>query len=131
MHTPTTESDGSVGTAAKAVAERAGSLARLEIQLALLELKKKATALGLGAGMLAGAALFGLFLLAFALATVAAAFTLFLPVWAALLVMCGIVGLSAGLLALLGLTALRTGSPPVPEKAIHEAKLTTEAIRAH
>jgi hypothetical protein len=131
MHTPATETDSGVGPAAKSVAERASSLVRLEIQLALLELKKKAATLGVGAGMLAGAAVFGLFLLAFALATVATLFTLFLPVWAALLVMCGIVALVAGILALLGLAALRKGAPPVPERAIREAKLTTEAIRVN
>jgi hypothetical protein len=131
MHTPTTETDSGIRPAAKSVAERASSLVRLEIRLALLELKKKAAALGLGAGMLAGAAVFGLFLLAFVLAAIAALFALFLPVWAALLVMCGIVALIAAALALLGLTTLRKGSPPVPERAIHEAKLTTEAIRAN
>jgi hypothetical protein len=131
MHTPTTETDSGIGPAAKSVAERASSLVRLEIRLALLELKKKAAALGLGAGMLAGAAVFGLFLLAFVLAAIAALFALFLPVWAALLVMCGIVALIAAALALLGLTTLRKGSPPVPERALHEAKLTTEAIRAN
>jgi hypothetical protein len=40
MHTPTTERrvDGGVGAAAKHVAEHASSLARLEVQLAALEL---------------------------------------------------------------------------------------------
>ena len=76
MHTPTTESNGGVGAAAKHVAEHASSLARLEVQLALLEIKKKAVSLGLGVGMLVGAALFGLFLLAFVLAAITAAFAL-------------------------------------------------------
>ena len=132
MHTPTTEANanGGVGSAAKTVAERASSLVRLELQLALLELKRKAAALGVGAGMLAGAAVFGLFLLAFVLATAAAAFALFLPVWAALLVMCGIVALIAALLVLVGVAVLRRATPPVPERAIEEARRTTEAIRA-
>jgi hypothetical protein len=87
-------------------------------------------ALGLGAGMLAGAAVFGLFLLAFALAAAGAAWTLILPIWAAMLVMAGALALVAGLLATVGLVALRKGSPPVPEQAIEEARLTTEALRA-
>jgi hypothetical protein len=129
MHTPTSEPNGSVGAAARSVAEHASSLVRLELRLAALELKRKATALGLGAGLLAGAALFGLLLVGFAAATVAALFALFLPVWAALLVMCGIVALVAGALAFAGLMLVRKASPPVPERAIHEARLTTEAIR--
>ena len=132
MHTPTTETNGNggVGAAAKTVAEHASSLARLEVQLALMELKKKVAALGVGVGMLVGAALFGLFLLAFVLATVTALIALALPVWAALLIMTGaILGLVATLV-LLGLGAIKKGSPPVPEQAIAEAKKTTEAIRA-
>jgi hypothetical protein len=131
MHTPTTDVNGGVGPAAKHVAEHASSLARLEVRLALLEIRTKAVALGLGIGLLAAAAIFGLFLLAFALAAITAAFALFLPVWAALLVMCGIVLLSVATLGLVGLAALRKGTPPVPEQAIREAKLTTEAIRGN
>jgi Putative Actinobacterial Holin-X, holin superfamily III len=131
MHTPTTESNGGVGAAAKNVAEHASSLARLEVQLALLEVKKKVAALGIGIGLLVGAALFGLFLLAFVLATMTAALAIVLPVWAALLIMTALVGGAAGMLAMIGLGSIKKGSPPVPEKAIHEAKLTTEAIRAN
>jgi hypothetical protein len=131
MHTPTTDVNGGVGPAAKHVAEHASSLARLEVRLALLEIRTKAVALGVGIGLLAAAAIFGLFLLAFALAAITAAFALFLPVWAALLVMCGIVLLSVATLGLVGLAALRKGTPPVPEQAIREAKLTTEAIRGN
>jgi hypothetical protein len=41
--------NGSVGGAAKEVAEHANTIARLELQLALLEIKEKVAALGLGA----------------------------------------------------------------------------------
>lgn len=132
MHTRVTDghADGGVGAAAKTVAEHASSIARLELQLALLEVKQKAVKLGLGIGMLVGAALFGLFLLVFLVAAAAAAWTLILPVWAALLVMGGVMMLAAGVLAVVGLAAVKQGSPPVPEQAIEEAKLTTEALRA-
>jgi len=132
MHTPTTErhGNGGVGAAAKHVAEHASSLARLEVQLAALELKKKVVALGLGAALLAAAGVLGLFLLAFGLAAAGAAWTLILPVWAAMLVMVGAIGIVAGLLAALGLAAVKKGSPPVPEQAIEEAKKTQEVLRA-
>jgi membrane-bound ClpP family serine protease len=129
MQTPTAERNGGVGAAAKSVAEHASSLVRLEIQLALLEIKKKVAALGLGIGLLVGAALFGLFLLAFVLATITALIALALPVWAALLIMTGLLLGAVATLGLLGLGAVKKGSPPVPEQAIQEAKLTTEAIR--
>src|SRR3954470_15656888 len=103
MHTPTTEQNGGVGAAAKSVAEHASSLVRLEIQLALLEIKRKVAALGVGVGMLVGAAIFGLFLLAFVLATITALIALALPVWAALLIMSGVVLLAAATLGFVGL----------------------------
>lgn len=132
MHTPVTESrrNGGVGAAARDVAERASSIARLELQLALLEVKEKAASLGIGIGMLAGAALFAYFMLMFLLAAGAAALALVLPVWAALLVSAGVMLVVTGVLATIGVAAVRKATPPLPEQAIEEAKLTTEAIRA-
>jgi hypothetical protein len=129
MHTPTTEQNGGVGAAAKSVAEHASSLVRLDVQLALLEIKKKVAALGIGIGMLVGAAVVGLFLLAFVLASITALIALALPVWASLLIMTGLLLGAVATLGLLGLGAIKKGSPPVPEQAIQEAKLTTEALR--
>jgi hypothetical protein len=118
-----------LGAAAKLVSERASSIVRLELQLAAAELKTKVVALGLGIALLVGAGLFGLFALGFGLATVAAALATVLSTWLALLVVTGGLLLLAGLLALLGLGRLRKGTPPVPEQAIEEAKLTTEALK--
>jgi hypothetical protein len=126
---PTHAGEKGLGAAARAVSERVSAIVRLEIQLAVSELKRKVVALGLGIGMLLGAGIFLLFMLGFALATVAAAFATFLSTWLALLIVTGILFLIAGLLGFLGITALAKGSPPVPEQAIHEAKLTTEALK--
>src|SRR5438034_722750 len=57
-----------LGAAAKLVADHGRAIVKLELALAAAELKKKVAALRLGIGLLAGAALFGLFALAFALA---------------------------------------------------------------
>lgn len=103
--------NGGVGAAAKQVAEHATAIARLELQLATAELRRKATALGLGLGLGVGAALFGFFGLAFAVAAAAAALTIVLPVWAALLIMTGVVLGLAGLLGLLAAEVLRKGYP--------------------
>lgn len=126
---PTHGGNGGVGAAAKQVAEHASSIARLELQLATLELKKKGIALGIGIGLGVGAAIFGLFALGFAFLTVAAAFATFLSTWLALLITTAILGGLAGTLGLLAIGRLRKGTPPVPEEAIREAKLTTEAIK--
>lgn len=124
-----THADGGVGGAAKQVAEHASSLAKLEIELAVLELKKKVIALGLGIGLGLGAAIFALFMLGFGLATVAAAIALVLPTWLALLIVTGGLLLLVGLLGALALGAIKKGTPPVPEQAIMEAKMTSAALK--
>ncbi|HZU21032.1 MAG TPA: phage holin family protein [Gaiellaceae bacterium] len=116
--------------AAKNVAEHASSMAKLEVELALLELKRKVVALGLGIGLGVGAAIFALFALGFALATVAAAIATTLSTWLALLIVAGGLALLAGLLGVLALASIKKGTPPVPKQAIREAKLTSTAIKS-
>lgn len=128
MPTHATERRG-VGPAAKEVAERASTLARLELELAILELKRKVIALGLGIGALAGAGIFLLLALGFALAAAGAAFALVVSTWLALLIVGGGLVLVASILALVGLAAVKRGVPPVPEQAVAEARLTTEALK--
>lgn len=118
-----------LGGAAKRVADKASAIVRLELALAAAELKKKVMALGLGIGMLGGAALFGFFALGFALAAAAAALATFLSTWLALLIVAGVLFLLAGALGLLGIKRVAKGTPPLPEQAIAEAKLTTEALK--
>jgi membrane protein implicated in regulation of membrane protease activity len=127
---PTREAEAGVGAAAKQVAEHASALARLELELAALELKKKVAALGLGAGLLIGATVFALFVLGFALAALAAGIATAVSTWAALLIVAGALGLLVALLGALGLRLLKKGTPPVPQQAIEEAKKTTEALRS-
>jgi Putative Actinobacterial Holin-X, holin superfamily III len=128
MPTRETESPG-VGAAAKQVAEHASTLARLEVELASLELKSKVAALGIGAGLTISAGVFALFALGFGLAAVAAALAIVLDAWLALLLVFAGLLLLAGVLALIGLNTLQRGTPPVPEQAIEEAKRTQEALR--
>lgn len=120
-----------VGAAAKQVAEHASSLARLELELASVELKRKAGALGAGAGLGAAAGLLALFGLGFLLATIAAALAIVLDAWLALLLVTLGLFVLAGVLGLLALQRIKRGTPPVPEQAIREAKLTTEALKAN
>jgi hypothetical protein len=138
MHTPETEvprtetysANGGVGSAAKEVAEHAGAIARLEAELAKLELKQKVAALGMGAGLGLGAAVCAVFMLGFLLAAIAAALATFLDTWLALLIVTAGLLAIAAILGLLALRSIKRGTPPVPEQAIAEAKLTTAAVKS-
>jgi hypothetical protein len=130
MPTRETDSQG-VGAAVKQVAEHTSSIVRLELELAALELKRKIVSLGLGIGFALGAALMLVFMIAFIYAAIGAALALVMPTWAALLVVAGILFLQVGLLSFLAMSRIKKGTPPVPEQAIHEAKLTTEALKSN
>ena len=132
MHTRETDGRGTpgLGAAVKEVAERASAIVRLELELAAMELKRKVVALGLGIAFALVAAVLLLFVLGFAFATVAAAFATVVSTWLALLITTGILLLLALLCGALAVNRISKGSPPVPEQAIREAKLTTEALKS-
>jgi Putative Actinobacterial Holin-X, holin superfamily III len=120
--------NGGVQAAVHDVAEHARTLARLEAELAALEVRQKMAALGGGVVLLAAGAVLGLFGLGFLLATAAALLALVMPTWAALLIVAGGLLLLAGVALAIGLSELHRGVPPVPEQAIEEAKLTSAAL---
>ena len=113
------------------IAERTRALARLELELASFELRRKAAALGGGVALLAAGAVLGLFAVGFLLATAAAGLATALPTWLALLVVGGSLVLTAAVAALLGASLLRRGTPPLLEQALEEARLTGEALRGN
>ena len=130
MPTRAAESSG-VGTSAKQVAEHASTLAKLELELAGLELKQKAGVFGTGVGLGIGAAVVALYAIGFLFATAAIALAIVVDPWlAVLLVTVALFGV-AGILGLLARARIRRATPPVPELAIREAKLTSEALKAN
>jgi Putative Actinobacterial Holin-X, holin superfamily III len=131
MPTQTTEPrDATLGSAAKEVAEHASALVRLEIELAKLEVGRKVGALGLGLGLGVGAALVAVYAVGFLFATIAAGLATFLPTWLALLIVTLFLVLVTGILGAFALNRIKKGTPPVPEQAIEEAKLTSEALKS-
>jgi uncharacterized membrane protein YqjE len=132
MHTQETEHDTpGLGATVKSVSERASSLVRLELELAALELKRKVTSLAVGIGLALTAAVLLVFALGFGLATIAAGIATAVDWWLALLIVTVGIVLVAGLLGLLGLRSIKKGTPPVPEQALEEAKLTSAALKGN
>ena len=108
MPTPAAEQHPSVGAAAKQVAGHAGTLAKLGLELARLEVKNKAGAIGLGIG----AVLVALYGLGFLFATVAVALAIVLDAWLALLIVTAGLFATAAILGLLARAKLKSGSTP-------------------
>ena len=133
MHTQGTDGRQThgLGAAVKEVAERASSIVRLELELAAMELKRKVFSLGLGIALALAAAIMLLFVVGFAFATIAAALATAVSTWLALLITTGILFVFAIALGVVGVLKIKQGSPPVPEQAIREARLTTEALKSN
>ena len=130
MPTQETERRG-LGAAIRDVTQHAKTWFRLEQELAALELKKKATAFGVGIGLGLGALVVVLYAIGFLFATIAAALDTFMPHWLSLLVVTLFLFLIAGILGALAIGRIRKGTPPVPERAMQEAKLFTGALKGN
>jgi uncharacterized membrane protein YqjE len=130
MQAPTTEKNSGLGATARLVAEHVSSLFRLELELAQLELKKKVTNLGVGIGLAVAAVVFAFYGLGFLFATIAAGLAPAVASWLAILIVTIGLFLVAAILALIAKNRIEKGTPPIPEQAILEAKLTTEAIKS-
>ena len=116
---------------ARAVKRRIQSLAKLNLELAKLELQQKATGIGIAAGLVVVAGLIVLYAIGFGFAAAAAALNLSLPLWASLLIVMGIMLLVAAILVLVAVRVVRKALPPRPAQAIEEAERTVATVKSH
>jgi protein-S-isoprenylcysteine O-methyltransferase Ste14 len=116
---------------AKAVKNRARSLVQLNLELAKLEAKQKATAVGIAAGLATVVGVLLVYALGFAFAAIAAALSETLSLWLSLLIVAGILVLAAAIAGWLALRFLRSVSPPKPTQALEEAGRTVETLKSH
>jgi len=128
VSTPVDEQRG-IRASFRRVIRHAGSLSDLQKELARAEMKRKMAALGAGAGLAIGAGVILFFAVAFGLATAAAALALVVDTWLALLIMFVLLLLVAGVLGLVAVRMVKKGTPPVPEQAIEELRLTRQTLR--
>ena len=115
----------------KSVKQRTQSLIRLNLELAKLEAKKKAMALGVAGGLALLAGVLVVYAIGFAFASAAAGISEALPLWLSLLIVTGVILLLAAIAGLLAVRFARKASPPKPVQAIEEAERTVEALRSH
>jgi uncharacterized membrane protein YqjE len=113
------------------VSENASTLIREEIELAKAEISQKVAKLLRGSvvGIAAGTfAFLALILILHGIAWLLGEELFSGNIWAGYFVTAGIFLLIAALAGLIAFRAVRAGSPPVPEQAIEEAKLTKEML---
>jgi uncharacterized membrane protein YqjE len=123
--------DPSAAELVKQVSEQTQRLIRQELALARLEISEKVKHAGIGAGMLAGAALTALFAGGTLVAMLVLVLATAVDGWlAALIVAAGLLAI-AGLLAALGRSQLVRAVPPAPEEAIENVKADIEEVRTH
>jgi protein-S-isoprenylcysteine O-methyltransferase Ste14 len=127
---PPRSADKQLGEIVGDVTSKASLLVKEEIELAKAEVAQKAKRLGIGAGLLAVAGVFMFFFLIFVLQMLAYGFAdwFSLKTWVGFAIVCVMLLVSAGILALIARRAFKKGSPPTPQMAIEEAKKTRAAI---
>ncbi len=91
------------------------NLVRKQVELVKIEMTEAVAVRAKGAGMMAAAAVMGLFALGFAAAAGAAGLDLVLPTWAAILIVAGVFVAIAGVLFLVGRKAIKE-APTKPEQ---------------
>ncbi len=115
----------------KSVKQRTQSLVRLNLELAKLEAKKKAMALGVAAGLAFLAAVLVVYAIGFLFAAAAAGISEALPLWLSLLIVAVLLLLFAATAGFLASRFAKKASPPKPEQAIEEAERTVETLQSH
>ena len=118
-------------TRSRAVTRRMQTLVQLNLELAKLEGKQKATALGVAGGLAVLAALLVVYAIGFVFASAAAGLSEAVPLWLALLIVAGVIVLLAAIAGFLAVRSARKASPPTPSQAIEEAERTIETLRDH
>lgn len=130
---PTAAEHHSVGELVGQATEQLSTLVRQELALAKEELAEKGRRAGRGGGLLGAAGAVGYVGLIAMSGAGAAALSLVVPVWAAALIVMGVLFAIAGVLAAIGRAQLRRAKPPTPARAIDSVRADVEEIkgRAH
>ena len=120
-----------VMTRVKAIKNRTQSLVQLNLELAKLEGKQKATAVGIAGGLGALAVVLVVYAIGFAFAAIAAGLSEALSVWLSLLIVAVILLLVAAIAGLLAKRFASKASPAKPSQALEEAARTVETLQSH
>jgi len=107
--------DRPIGELVKDLSSQTSTLVRKEIELARAELQQKGKVAGKGAGLLAGAAVFGLLAMGALTAGLIALLDTAMATWVAALIVMALWAIVAAVLAKAGQGALKRATPPAPQ----------------
>jgi uncharacterized membrane protein YqjE len=107
--------DRPIGELVKDLSSQTSTLVRKEIELARAELQEKGKLAGKGAGLLAGAAVFGLLAMGALTAGLIALLDTAMATWVAALIVMALWAIVAAVLAKAGQSALKRATPPAPQ----------------
>ena len=118
-----------LGQLVAAATQDMSTLVRGEIALAKAEVSGQLKKAGKGGGLLAAAAVLGFYAVYFVFTTLVEVLDIWLPRWAAWLIITVLMLLIAGILAMAGIRKMKTVQP-TPKKAVAEAQQTVAALKA-
>lgn len=119
----------SIGELFGQLTEQVSRLVRAEVDLAKKELVKKATNIGLGAGLLIAAALLSLYGLGVLIHSAVLGLSNVFAPWLAALTIGAVLFIIVGVLALIGMRRIKAGTPPTPEAAVENLKESIDAVK--
>ncbi|MGW2964766.1 phage holin family protein [Streptomyces sp. NPDC001220] len=118
-----------VGDLVQRASQQLSQLVRDEMRLAQAEMAQKGKRFGRGGGLLGGAGLMGVLTLQALVATVIAALSLVMDVWAAALIVTAALAGVTALTAARGKRQISKASPPTPEQTIDSVEADVAEIK--
>ncbi|MFF6807045.1 phage holin family protein [Streptomyces sp. NPDC012616] len=119
----------SVGALVHRASQQLSELVRGEMRLAQAEMVEKGKRYGKGGGLFGGAGLFGVLTLQALIAAAIAGLAVPLPVWAAALIVTGVLAVITAVLALTGRKQVGRAAPPMPERTVESVKADVSEIK--
>jgi hypothetical protein len=123
------ESSRSFAELSRDLSEQTAMLVRKELALATAEIKEKGKHVGVGAGLFGGAGVIGFYAVGALIATAILALSELVTPWLAALIVTVLLLAAAAAAALVGKREVDQGTPPKPERAMHETSVDVESVR--
>jgi uncharacterized membrane protein YqjE len=118
-----------LGTLVSDLSAQLPELIRSELRLAQAEVAEKGKRAGIGIGMFSVAGLLGFFGVATLLTAIVLVLDLWLPAWAAALIVTAVLLAGAAVAALVGKKRVAEAGPPKPERAIDGLKKDVATVK--